>query len=131
MKAYLVLCGASLLVGSYFLFHGLWFVMVFAVLEMTAVAAAFIYMGRHATDREWVALNERELLVGRVHAEQVLQFKLNPFRTQVVLPQRREGLICLESEGHRVEVGRFLTEKKRQVFAQELQDKLVGYRLNF
>ena len=57
IKAYSALCVASLLVASYFTFHGAWVVMVFAVGEMLAVAFAFLYFGRHASDRDQIALS--------------------------------------------------------------------------
>lgn len=127
-RAYLALCVASLLVASYFAFHGAWLVPVFSVLELTAVAVAFVYFGRHATDREHVALSDSGLLVELVQAESVRQFRMDPQRTRVALPALRHGLIGLESNGARVEVGRFLTERKRREFALELNRELAGYR---
>ncbi len=127
-KAYMALCVASFLVASYFVVHGAWFVMVFAVLEMAAVAAAFIYFGRHATDRELIALGDQGLVVELVQAEQVSQYRMNPLHTRVAWPAIRHGLIGLEANGSRVEVGRYLTEKKRQELAKELKYELDGFR---
>ena len=127
-QAYLALCAASFLVAMYFVIHGAWLVMVFAMLEMTAVAAAFIYFGRHATDRECISLSDTGLVVELVHAEQSLSFCMDPRRTRVAIPAPRNRLIGLEANGDRVEVGRYLTERKRQEFAQELNRELAGYR---
>ncbi len=127
-RAYLALCVASLLVASYFAARGAWLVPVFSVLELTAVAVAFVYFGRHATDREYVALSDSGLLVELVQAEHVRQYRMDPNRTRVALPALRHGLIGLESNGIRVEVGRFLTERRRQEFARELNQELLGYR---
>ena len=125
----MALCVASFLVAAYFVMHGAWVVMVFAMLEMTAVAAAFVYFGRHATDRECISLSEVELLIELVQAERSLSFRLDPRRTRVAIPEPRQRLIRLEANGERVEVGRYLTERKRQEFAQELNRELAGYRL--
>lgn len=127
-KAYLALCGASFLVASYFILQGAWPVLIFALLEMMAVAAAFLYFGRHATDRECIALSDEALIVELVQAEKTQQFRMDPYRTRVALPALRHGLIGLEGSGSRVEVGRFLTERKRREFARELNQELVGYR---
>ncbi len=127
-KAYLALCVASFLVAGYFVMHGAWLVMVFAVIEMSAVAAAFVYFGRHATDRELIAIGDDGLVVQLVQAEKISQYRLNPQRTRVELPDLRHGLIGLEADGDRVQVGRYLTEKKRQEFARELKNELTGYR---
>ncbi len=129
-KAYLAICCASLMVASYFTWQGAWLIMVFAVLEMAAVATAFLYFGRHATDRECIALNEGELVVELVRAEKISQFRLDPWRTRVAMPALRHGLIGLEGNAGRVEVGRFLTERKRREFARELDQELLGYRLS-
>ncbi len=125
----MALCVASFLVATYFVMHGAWLVMVFAMLEMTAVAAAFIYFGRHATDRECISLSDAGLLVELVQAERSLSYRLDPRRTRVAIPEPRQRLIRLEANGERVEVGRYLTERKRQEFAQELNRELAGYRL--
>ena len=45
------------------------------------------------------------------------------------MPEPRQRLIRLEANGERVDVGRYLTERKRQEFAQELSRELAGYRL--
>ena len=129
-KAYLAICCASLMVASYFTWQGAWLIMVFAVLEMAAVATAFLYFGRHATDRECIALNEAELVVELVRAEKISQFRLDPCHTRVAMPALRHGLIGLEGNAGRVEVGRFLTERKRREFARELNQELLGYRLS-
>ncbi|MFM8467448.1 MAG: DUF2244 domain-containing protein [Oxalobacteraceae bacterium] len=128
-QAYAALCTASLLVAAYFVMHGAWVVMVFAVLEMCAVAAAFIYFGRHAMDREYISLSAAELRVDLVQAERSLSFYLDPQRTRVAIPEPRQRLIRLEANGERVEVGRYLTERKRQELAHELNRELSGYRL--
>jgi len=124
VKAYAGLCAASLIVATYFTLHGAWLVLVFAVLEMTAVAAAFLYFGRHATDREHIALSDAGLTVELVRAEQTRRFRMDPRHTHVDLPGFKHGLIGLEANGARVEVGRFLTDRKRHEFARELITEL-------
>lgn len=130
-KAYLAICAASFVVASYFTWHGAWLVMVFALIEMAGVATAFVYFGRHATDRELIALNDAELIVELVRAEKTQQFRMDPFRTRVALPALRHGLIGLEGSAGRVEIGRFLSERKRREFAKELNQELVGYQSAF
>lgn len=127
VRAYLVLCAASLVVASYFTFHGAWVVMVFAVCEMLAVAFAFLYFGRHATDRDLIALSASGLIVEMVRAEKTEKIRLDPRRTRVALPKAKHGLIGLEASGARVHVGQFVTERKRREFAKELSEELGQY----
>ncbi len=128
-QAYAALCVASLFVATYFLVHGVWLVMVFAVLEMCAVAAAFIYFGRHATDRECILLSEAELRVELVQAERSRAYRFDPRRVRVESPEPRQRLIRLEANDERIEIGRYLTERRRQEFAHELDRELAGYRI--
>ncbi len=127
IKAYAVLCAASLIVASYFTFHGAWVVMVFAVCEMLAVAFAFLYFGRHASDRDQIALSASGLVVEMVRAEKTEKIRLDPSRTRVALPKVKHGLVSLEAGSARVDVGRFVTERKRREFAKELSEELGHY----
>ncbi|MEY3791579.1 MAG: hypothetical protein RLZ09_2415 [Pseudomonadota bacterium] len=129
LKAYLALCSASFLVALYFMVYGAWVVMLFAVLEMMAVGFAFVYCGRHAGDTESVVLGDEGLVVELVEAERVHQVRMDPRRTRIEIPALRHRLIALEANGDRIEVGRFLTERKRREFAQELRRELMDYRL--
>jgi uncharacterized membrane protein len=108
--------------------YGAWVVMLFAVLEMMAVGCAFVYCGRHAGDKESVVLGDEGLIVELVEAEHVHQVRMDPRRTRIEIPSLRHRLIALEANGDRIEVGRFLTERKRQQFAQELRSGLMDYR---
>jgi uncharacterized membrane protein len=101
-----------------------WYVFVFAALEMASTALAFIIYARHATDHEHIALTNGCLLIGRVLAGRVEQTRLDPYWTQVALPRCARDLINLEARGVRVEVGRFVTEEKRRKVAQELRQEL-------
>lgn len=117
---YASLSSVSFAVAAYFTFHGAWFVLVFAFLEMSAVAAAFLVYARHATDRERIALNGECLLVELIQCDRATQFKLNPRLIRVRPPARYRDLIRLDGPDAGIEVGRYLTESKRREFAREL-----------
>lgn len=127
LLAYGALCSVSFAVACFFTWHGAWYVMCFALLEMTAVGAAFLLFARHATDRERVALGHGCLLIEVIEAEQARQFRLDPRRARIEAPAAYHRLIAIEQHGTRVEVGRFLTALKRQQFARELRSALVAY----
>lgn len=122
--AYAVLCFGSFSVAAMFAFRGAWYVFVFAVLEMAAVALAFFQYARHATDHEHIVLADDCLLVERVQARHIHQIKLDPYWTRIALPSRTQDLISLEAKGMKIDVGRFVTEAKRRQVAHELQDGL-------
>ena len=125
-KAFAVLCLISLMVATFFTVRGAWYVLGFAVIEMSAVGWAFFRFARHATDREHIALIDEYLLVELIQTEHTRQFRLDKRRIRVAPPLSRSGLISLEADGTRVEVGRFLTEWKRREFARELCSALAS-----
>lgn len=123
--AYGALCGVSFAVAAFFTWHGAWYVMCFALLEMTAVGAAFLLWARHATDRERVALDQHCLLIELVEAERARHFRLDPRITRVEIPSAYHRLIAVEQHGTRIEIGRFYPALRRQQFARELRSALV------
>ena len=125
LLAYAVLCSASLAVAGFFTWHGAWFVLCFALLEMTAVGVAFVLWARHATDRERLALEGDFLLIEFVSAERASQFRLDTRSARIEIPSAYHRLIAIEARGVRVEVGRFLPAPKRREIAQELRSALV------
>lgn len=123
---YAALCTLSFTVAGYFTLRGAWYILVFAILEMSAVGMAFFLYARHAVDREHIALVDGCLLVELIQKERVRQFKLDARWTHVESPVSHNELIGLEANGTRVEVGRFLTEWKRREFARELKRALAS-----
>ena len=122
---YVILCATSMAVAIAFTLRGAWFVLLFAVLEMSAVAVAFLIYARHATDREHIAmLDDDYLLVELIQAQEIRQFKLDLRSIRIAVQETRKGLIGLEALGTRVEVGQFLTEWKRREFVRELKQEI-------
>ncbi|MEO6921409.1 MAG: DUF2244 domain-containing protein [Collimonas sp.] len=121
---YVILCATSMAVALGFALRGAWFVLLFAVLEMSAVAAAFLIYARHATDREHIAMLDDYLLVELIQAQEVRQFKLDLRSIRIAVQETKKGLIGLEALGTRVEVGQFLTEWKRREFVRELRQEI-------
>lgn len=124
--AYVALGTLSLLVASFFALYGAWYVLAFSIIEIVALGCALVVCGRHANDRERIALESNRLLVELVEVEQVTQFALDRRRTRIDPPAPEHKLIRLEANGIKVEVGRFLTEWKRREFARELQSALAS-----
>jgi hypothetical protein len=62
-----------------------------------------------------------------VRAEKSEKIRLDPSRTRVALPKVKHGLISLEAGRDKVNVGGFVTERKRREFAKELSEELGHY----
>lgn len=123
---YAALCCASLGVALLWTLQGAWFVLVFSVLELSAVGAAFLIYARHATDADYLALGPDGLVVEIVQAGVTQKFSFDPRKTRIDEIGGRQGLVVLEGCGARVEVGRFLTQWKRHELAQQLRQALIS-----
>jgi len=126
LTVYAALCGVSLAIACFFAWHGAWYILCFAFLEMAAVGVAFVLHGRHATDRERVALEHDCLLIELVQAERAREFRLDARCAKIQAPSAYHGLIRIEARGMQVEVGRFLPSLKRQQFVRELRTALAS-----
>ncbi len=125
---YASLCGVSLLLASFFTWHGAWYVMVFSMIEICVVGAAFLYYARHAADREHIVLSGRSLVVEVIESEKSRQYYFDAHGLRVDAPGPKNGLVALVSGAKRIEVGRFLTQFKRRQFASELHNALMAVR---
>lgn len=128
LYAYGALCGISAAISVFFAWRGAWYVPVFSLIEMLAVGMAFLLYGRHAGDRELIALDQTALTIQIFHAQRVFCIKLDPsyvrFNATPYKASARNGLMSICDRREEVKVGRFLTVRKRDQFASELQEAL-------
>jgi uncharacterized membrane protein len=124
--AYALMCILSFAVAAAFLLVGFWYILVFTGLEMTAVAAAFLYYARHATDYEHIVLANGSLLVEKVSAGHMQTVQLDTCWLRLQMPRRPGELIHLESRGVAVDIGTFVTIPHRRALAQELRYALTS-----
>lgn len=124
--AYGVLCGLSLSVATGFLLMGVWQILFFTALEMSAVTCAFLHAARHAADHEHIVLSRGCLLVESRRAGVLRQTRLDPCRTRVAAPRTPRAPIVLSAPPLRLEVGALATAPQRVRIALELQAELLG-----
>ncbi|WBS02766.1 DUF2244 domain-containing protein [Pseudoduganella sp. SL102] len=119
------LLALSLGVGLFFTLQGAWYVLVFSVLEMTAVTAAFIVYSRHATDCDRIVHEHDMLFVEKVRGGRASTIQLDPCWVRIEAPQRRRDPIRLVARGVTVDVGTWLPEEARRALARELREQLA------
>ena len=101
-------------------------VVPFALLEVLAVALAFVLYARHAVDRERICLQHDRLVVELECAGRVQRAE---FRREGVRVEPRAGdgsLIEVFGDGRTVRVGRFLRADLRPALAREIRRALRG-----
>ena len=125
---YASLCVVSLLLASFFTLQGAWYVMIFSVIELSAVGAAFLHFARHASDREHILFANGRVVVDLIESEKSRQFEFEARALQVDAPGARNNLVSLRTTQAQLDVGRFVTQFKRRQFALELRQALQSSR---
>jgi uncharacterized membrane protein len=123
----------SLVIGVAFAALGFWMVLPFVGIELVAVAAAFLFYGRHAADAERIALTDRALSVERIEADHSVRWQFDPAWVRVEVDEQGKALgrrvrVHLAERGERVEVGRYLLDERRSELARELRNALDAAR---
>lgn len=130
VAAYAALCVLSLGVAAVFLLHGIWQVLMFTGIELTAVTVAFVLYARHAADYEHIVLTSGCLLVERMSGGRTSQTVLEPYFTRVAGPDSARSLVQLEAKGTTLQVGIHAVAAQRRRLAEELQQALRGGMFN-
>lgn len=106
---------------------GAWFVLIFAAIEVGALAVTFIVYARHAGDCERLTLTARTLRVesdigGRLTVSDLPRawVRVNLQSARNSRACERDRLVELGASGRKVTVGRFLTPRDRRGLADEL-----------
>lgn len=118
---YLGLCTLSLLIASFFWWHGARLVMPFAWLELAAVGACMLAYARHATDHESIALLPGRLTVALASGTRLTRVEFQPEWVKVEPQTADRSLIELSGQGRRISVGRFVRPELRAQLAGELR----------
>ncbi|MDE2146201.1 MAG: DUF2244 domain-containing protein [Burkholderiales bacterium] len=121
---YLLLCGVSGLIATFFFLNGATLIPMFTGLELAAVGLALLSFARHAADREVLTLVGPSLRVEQCFGSQVActEFAADWLRVE---PAAGQGsLVQLSARGNSVRVGRFLRPELRAAFALELRQAL-------
>ncbi len=120
------LATASLVIAIAFATHGAWPVIPYACVEVAALAAAFVFYGRHAADFERIVLERDRLVVERAHGPQLQRTELSAAWLRVEYDGTRRDLIRLVAGREALSVGRFVPDECRARLAQELRASLRG-----
>lgn len=124
-RFYASLCVVSLLLATIFTLGGAWLVLVFSVVELSAVGAAFLYYARHACDRENIWLADSLVIVELVESDRTRQYRFDISTLRIDAPGLPSALIRISSDSVQIEVGRYLPYYKRREFASELRQSLA------
>lgn len=124
-KVVVLLTVIPCLVGVGFAILGAWLILPFVGLEIVALAYAFYYINRHESDYESITIEGNNLVVIRCVNQLTSQQVINPYWVTVLQHELPNGElhVYLQSHGKKIEVGRYLTRKQRELLASQLQQR--------
>ena len=119
--------------ASIFAYSGAWWILVFALVEMAALLAAFVVYARHAGDYERIVVTPDAVIIEFNSGTEVVRQQAHPALARVEYPYPAEApggdsLIRLALGGKAVEVGRFVPQLQREALAQEIRAQLLAAR---
>lgn len=124
LRIFILLSAVCLGIGVVCAWHGLWPVLPFAGIEITALGIALYVSARRSLDREVIAVSAGKICIekGRGRAEKT--WDLERAWTEVILrrlPKRwGQTQLMLRSRGQEVIIGEFLEARERRSLAREL-----------
>lgn len=122
--AYSILVAFSSAVTTGFVLAGVWMVLVFALIELSAVTLAFLIYSIHALDREEVQIVDQRLIVRKVNGNQEITHEFNPKWAKIKYPLKNKKLFSLCESKREIELGQFLLPKERHEVVRSLRAHL-------
>ena len=120
--AILFVGGLSLIIATMWALHGVWAILPFALLECLALAIAFFVYSRHATDFEKVVLTTNEIQVEREIGGMTKITSIPRIWARARFKKNEgDGLIFFNSGNTELQVGQFVSIKKRELFFDEIK----------
>lgn len=116
-----LLAVVSLAVAVFFWSHGAWMVLPFSLLELVAVAAAFLVYARHATDGDLISVRGGRLVVELERGGALDRSEFAGHAVRIDAPESAGDLVQVRGGGKSVGVGRFVRPELRPLLARELR----------
>jgi uncharacterized membrane protein len=121
MLFFVSLCVLSFGIAGFFWAQGARLVLPFTAIEIAALAAALLVYGRHAGDRESIALSSGRLKVSHTNGRRVEVAEFDAAWVRVEPEHSDRSLIELSGQGQKISVGRFVRPELRRQLANELR----------
>ena len=117
LKLFPVLCAPSLLVALTFLCLGYWYILMYSLLELSALGLCMRHHARHADDYDRIDITSDAILIEQSRAGDQRRILLDPLTTRLLPPLR------LADNKTTVTLAEFL----HPVHRRQLADDLAAY----
>jgi uncharacterized membrane protein len=119
----------SLTIAIGFVAYGAWFVLVFACIEVSALAIAFFVYAKYAADYDRIVVSPHTVCVESVVGGKVAQLKLDTSWLRVEYSGARRSQVELVCGKQRVAISRFVPEHRLIELSRMLKASLASVRL--
>jgi uncharacterized membrane protein len=113
LKFYIVLVALSVTVGAGFFLAGVWVILIFTALELTAVTLGFLIYCRHALDCETIEIDGKTLLVKKFIGYKETVYELNAQWAKIELPLEGSKVFHISQSNLRIELGQFVRPEQQ------------------
>lgn len=121
---YLSIAATPLAVASLFAMAGFWPILTVAGIEVFVLGAALWWTMRKTKTRELIRIDERNVVIRKIHADRDEEHEFSRYWTQVKLVRPTAAnwpsRLMLRSKGRSVEIGSFLTNSERDGLERRL-----------
>ena len=121
---YLSIVSFSLLVAGYFLFIGVWMIIIFTSIEILALTIALYVYTRHALDYEKITIVDKQLFVERSWGGKIQIDELNTLWTKLHRSGTGKSSLTLKSSTKEVPIGFFVVMNEQEQFEKDLEKYL-------
>ena len=117
---YLSIVSFSLLVAGSFLFIGVWMIIIFTAIEITALTIALYVYSRHALDYEKITINGKQLLIEKSWGGKIQTDEFNTVWTKLHSSGTGKHNLTLKSANKEVPIGFFGRMSEQAQFEKDL-----------
>lgn len=99
-------------------------ILIFTVIELTAVTIGFLVYCRHALDFEEIEIQGTRLIVRKFIAYKETAVEFNTRWVRLSQPKEHAKVFCIEQTGQSVELGQFIRREQFKGLIAELRPYL-------
>lgn len=114
----------SSLIAGYFLVQGVWMILLFTVIELSALGIALLIYARHALDYESIAIDGSIVTVEKSIGGKVERHEFNAKWLKLKQEEAGKRLIRIEQSDHELPIGIFVPLDARAQFFKDLRQQI-------
>jgi uncharacterized membrane protein len=121
LQFYIALVCLSAIVATGFFLAGVWVILIFTIIELTAVTIGFLIYCRHALDSETIEIEGQQLVVKKFIGYKETVYVFNTQWAKIEPPLEGAKTFHISQSNLRVELGQFLRQEQQIPFISSVR----------